>query len=147
MRRSGWRRAPLVVACIAAAVWAGSLWAAGAVQGGALGVLAVVLPAPAPDASPQELVDPVDTTANAAQGTATGVGGGASPAAAQEGAAGDALARARMEVDTPWYGRLVSVLGMAVLLGLGWLLSVDRARVPVARHRVGCWGCSSSSAW
>jgi concentrative nucleoside transporter, CNT family len=42
-----------------------------------------------------------------------------------------------VDLDTPLHQRLISVLGMAVLLGIGWLLSVNRTRIP---WRVVIWG-------
>jgi concentrative nucleoside transporter, CNT family len=41
------------------------------------------------------------------------------------------------DIDTPVSQRLVSVFGMLVLLGIGWLLSVNRALIP---WRVVLWG-------
>jgi concentrative nucleoside transporter, CNT family len=41
------------------------------------------------------------------------------------------------EIDTPIHQRLVSVLGMIVLLGIAWLLSVNRAMIP---WRLVAWG-------
>jgi CNT family concentrative nucleoside transporter len=61
----------------------------------------------------------------------------AAPAQQAGGQAGAAVAQARREVDTPIWQRLVSVLGMVVLLLIGWLLSVDRRAVP---WRVVLWG-------
>ncbi len=43
----------------------------------------------------------------------------------------------RANVDTPLSARLTSVLGMATLLLIGWLLSTDRRRVP---WRIIAWG-------
>ena len=65
---------------------------------------------------------------------ATGAGGGAAPLDTVSPAP---LGQARAEVDTPFSARLVGVLGMLVLLGLGWLLSVDRSAIP---WRVVGWG-------
>ncbi len=61
--------------------------------------------------------------------------GAGEPAPAQT--AGDAVRQAREEVDTPWYARLISFLGLIVMLGLAWLLSVDRRVVP---WRLIAWG-------
>jgi CNT family concentrative nucleoside transporter len=55
----------------------------------------------------------------------------------QRGQAGEALRQARADVDTPFYARLVSLLGMLALLSIGWLLSTDRRAVP---WRVILWG-------
>jgi len=52
-------------------------------------------------------------------------------------AAGEAITRARAEVATPWYSRLVSAFGLVGLLGIAWLLSTDRRLIP---WRVVAWG-------
>lgn len=49
------------------------------------------------------------------------------------------LGRARTPLDTGIEARILSLLGMAVLLGIGWLLSIDRRRIP---WRVVLWGTS-----
>jgi concentrative nucleoside transporter, CNT family len=74
---------------------------------------------------------------------ATG-GGAAEPvlepeaaAAATAQAAGGRSVRRIAEIDTPIHQRLVSVLGMVVLLGIAWLLSVNRAMIP---WRLVAWG-------
>jgi concentrative nucleoside transporter, CNT family len=67
-------------------------------------------------------------------------GGGAAAAPLEPAAAAAAQPRSVRriaEIDTPVSQRLVSVLGMLVLLGIGWLLSVNRARIP---WRVVIWG-------
>lgn len=51
------------------------------------------------------------------------------PDAPEQITAGEAVRRARAEVDTSLGDRLVSVLGLFVLLGIGWALSVDRKRI------------------
>ncbi|HKY59556.1 MAG TPA: NupC/NupG family nucleoside CNT transporter [Gemmatimonadota bacterium] len=53
--------------------------------------------------------------------------------------AGDAVARARAEIDTPLHERLISVLGMAFLVFVAWVLSVDRRRFPA---RIVIWGAA-----
>ena len=53
------------------------------------------------------------------------------------GAAGQAVRDAFRETDTPLHLRLVSVLGLVVMLTLGWLLSTDRRAIP---WRVIGWG-------
>ena len=55
------------------------------------------------------------------------------------GQAADALARARVDIDTPWHERAISVLGMAFLVFLAWLMSVDRSRFPT---RIVLWGAA-----
>ncbi|HEX6135770.1 MAG TPA: nucleoside transporter C-terminal domain-containing protein [Longimicrobiales bacterium] len=64
---------------------------------------------------------------------ASGVGGAETAAAPQQGRS----VRTVAEVDTPFHLRLVSLLGMAALLFIGWLLSVNRALIP---WRVVLWG-------
>src|SRR5690606_28728222 len=51
--------------------------------------------------------------------------------------AAEAMARARAEVATPWHSRLLSGVGLFVLLGIAWLLSTDRRSIP---WRVVLWG-------
>jgi concentrative nucleoside transporter, CNT family len=89
---------------------------------GALLVLAVL--APGAVGAQQDTLPPPAT------------GGAAAPAvdvAPQPTRLGDA----RRDVDTPLGARLVSVLGMLALLGIGWALSVDRHRIP---WRIVVWG-------
>jgi concentrative nucleoside transporter, CNT family len=52
-------------------------------------------------------------------------------------AAGQAVRQARADVDTPIHQRLVSILGLGVLLLIAWGLSVDRRAVP---FRLIAWG-------
>ena len=52
-------------------------------------------------------------------------------------AAAEAISRARVEVATPWHGRLVSAIGLFALLGIAWLLSMDRRSIP---WRMILWG-------
>ena len=71
---------------------------------------------------------------------ATGVGGAAAPidsaGAAAQTEQGRSV-RSTAEIDTPFHQRLVSVLGMIVLLFIAWLLSVNRALIP---WRLVFWG-------
>jgi CNT family concentrative nucleoside transporter len=73
---------------------------------------------------------------------ATGVGGAAAPidsaGAAAQAEQGRSV-RSTAEIDTPFHQRLVSVLGMIVLLFIAWLLSVNRALIP---WRLVFWGIS-----
>jgi len=65
---------------------------------------------------------------------------GVEAAGAQEEAAqnqGTTLASTRESVDTPWHARLVSLLGLVVMLAIAWLLSTDRR---VIQWRVVLWG-------
>ena len=118
-------------------------------------VLAGVLAARAPGVAQQpagtdlalpHAIDPAPGTEPAAPQTeagppASGVGSAAPPIetapAQRPGEAGRALRDARAGIDTPWHARLLSLLGMVVLLGIGWLLSTDRRAVP---WRVIGWG-------
>jgi concentrative nucleoside transporter, CNT family len=68
---------------------------------------------------------------------ATGAGAGAAPLDTLAPAQPATLAQARSAIETPLSARLVGVLGMFVLLFLGWLLSVDRSAIP---WRVVGWG-------
>jgi CNT family concentrative nucleoside transporter len=71
---------------------------------------------------------------------ATGVEGAAAPmdsaGAAAQAEQGRSV-RSTAEIDTPFHQRLVSVLGMIVLLFIAWLLSVNRALIP---WRLVFWG-------
>src|SRR5690606_32526089 len=51
--------------------------------------------------------------------------------------AAEAVGQARAEVATPWYSRLMSGVGLLVLLGIAWSLSTDRRSIP---WRVVLWG-------
>ncbi|HUF90002.1 MAG TPA: NupC/NupG family nucleoside CNT transporter [Gemmatimonadota bacterium] len=51
--------------------------------------------------------------------------------------AGVAAAQARRDLDTPIHERLLSFLGIAVMVLLAWLMSVDRSRFPA---RIVFWG-------
>ncbi len=93
-------------------------------------------------------VQAADSTASAAQGPAaaapaspdTGAPAGAvlTPAAGQgPRSAAEAVRNAREQIATPFSERLISVLGMFVMLLIGWLLSVDRR---VIQWRVVLWG-------
>ena len=80
------------------------------------------------------------TRAQIPDSAATGVGTAVPPFAdtvVPTAATGQRLSDTRANVDTPISARLVSVLGMAALLLIGWLLSVDRRAVP---WRVVAWG-------
>jgi CNT family concentrative nucleoside transporter len=55
------------------------------------------------------------------------------------GQPGQSLRDTRTDVDIPLTGRLISIVGMFVLLGIGWLLSTDRRAVP---WRLVAWGIS-----
>jgi len=52
-------------------------------------------------------------------------------------AAGEAAAQARADLDTPFHERIVSILGLLVMIGIAWAISVDRRRFPV---RIVVWG-------
>lgn len=91
--------------------------------------------------TPQQEGRPVD--AEEVDTAATGVGTGDAPleldtmAPPASSSADEAVRQARTQVDTPWYSRLVSVLGLFIMIFLAWLLSVDRRSVP---WRVIGWG-------
>ena len=61
------------------------------------------------------------------------------PAVGTASEAGAAAAQARRELQTPLHERLISFLGIAVLVAIAWLLSVDRSRFPL---RIVLWGVS-----
>ena len=77
---------------------------------------------------------PADPGVASQDTTAAAPGVAEPPLAAQ---AGDAVARARAEIDTPWHERLISVFGMAFLVFVAWIASVDRHRFPA---RIVFWG-------
>lgn len=68
---------------------------------------------------------------------ASGVGGPAPDTTAAVSPAGAAAAAARADLDTEWWERGVSLLGLGVMVLLAWLLSIDRRRFP---GRVVLWG-------
>jgi concentrative nucleoside transporter, CNT family len=73
----------------------------------------------------------------AAAATAQAAAATAQAAAATAQASAGRSVRRIAEIDTPIHQRLVSVLGMIVLLGIAWLLSVNRAMIP---WRLVVWG-------
>jgi concentrative nucleoside transporter, CNT family len=106
-------------------------------------------PAPVAGTAVQEVppaagLPAVDTPAIQPAGPpATGVGSAvpavdpaAAAAATAEAAPGRSVRRIA-EIDTPFHQRLLSVFGMLALLGIGWLLSVNRSLIP---WRVVIWG-------
>lgn len=76
-----------------------------------------------------------DTLQRAAEG-AQGQSEMAPPQTAQPTAA-DAVRNAREASEVDWTGRLISALGMFVMLGIAWLLSVNRRAIP---WNVVLWG-------
>ncbi|MDX1623477.1 MAG: nucleoside transporter C-terminal domain-containing protein [Gemmatimonadota bacterium] len=94
-----------------------------------------------------------DTAADAAPGDTTAVGPARPIGAAPRGSlraepdtaaaapamdqAGERAAEARAELDTAWWQRAVSLLGLGVMVLLAWLVSVERGRFPA---RVVLWG-------
>lgn len=73
---------------------------------------------------------------------ASGVGGAVAPVDSAAAAAAAARGQPRSvrpveDIDSPLHERLISVLGMITLLGIAWLLSVNRAMIP---WRVVLWG-------
>jgi CNT family concentrative nucleoside transporter len=78
----------------------------------------------------------------AATGGQTGADSGA--AAAEQGQAGAAVRAARENMNVPFPTRMISLLGMLVLLVLGWALSVNRKAVP---WRVILWGTALQFAF
>lgn len=84
-------------------------------------------------------LDSPDTVAPSGEGG----GGTAAPvvvpdtAAGAPGDAGEAASQARRDLSTPLGERLISILGLVVMIGIAWSLSVNRARFPV---RIVAWG-------
>jgi CNT family concentrative nucleoside transporter len=60
-----------------------------------------------------------------------------SPAVPQASEAGARLAQARADLDTPLRERLISILGIGVIVLLAWLMSVNRSAFPL---RIVLWG-------
>ncbi|MGH7543801.1 MAG: Na+ dependent nucleoside transporter N-terminal domain-containing protein, partial [Gemmatimonadota bacterium] len=85
--------------------------------------------------------EPADPGVGVSRDTAASTPAVTQPSSAQ---AGDAVARARAEIDTPWHERLISVVGMAFLVFVAWLLSVDRRRFPT---RIVLWGTALQLAF
>jgi concentrative nucleoside transporter, CNT family len=88
----------------------------------------------------QQLPVPGDSPAVQPAGPpTTGVGGATAPIDTAPGAAGQQPRGLRVTdgTDTPIHQRLVSLIGIAVLLGFGVLLSVNRALIP---WRLVVWG-------
>jgi CNT family concentrative nucleoside transporter len=59
------------------------------------------------------------------------------PALPQASDAGARAAQARADIDTPFHERLLSIFGIAFMVFLAWLLSVNRAAFP---WRIVLWG-------
>lgn len=73
----------------------------------------------------------------AATDTQPAVGSAQATGNQQGASAAERVRHARENVQTAWWERLVSLLGMVVLLFMAWLMSTDRKRVP---WRVIFWG-------
>jgi CNT family concentrative nucleoside transporter len=99
----------------------------------------------AQEATPPQEKSAAEAPAKASADTAAGTGAdtaagapavpGADTAAAPTAAA--AVSRARAAVETPWHARALSAFGLVALVGMAWLLSVDRRSIP---WRVIVWG-------
>jgi CNT family concentrative nucleoside transporter len=61
----------------------------------------------------------------------------AAPRLPQASDAGARAAQARLDIDTPLHERLLSFFGIAFMILVAWLLSVDRTRFPL---RIVLWG-------
>ncbi|HJR52425.1 MAG TPA: NupC/NupG family nucleoside CNT transporter [Gemmatimonadota bacterium] len=85
-------------------------------------------------AAAQDTVPPADSVAAPAMLQADTAGQTSISQAAQAGAR---VAEAREALATPLHERLISVLGIAVMVLLAWLMSVDRSRFPWA---IVLWG-------
>ncbi len=92
-------------------------------------------PPAAQDAAGVQGTTDVQDTAGAQ--AATGSQDTAVGAAASESAQQIRLGDTRSDVSVPLHQRLLSILGMIAMLGIAWLLSVDRSRV---QWRVVYWG-------
>lgn len=86
----------------------------------------------------QQVVPQTGDTVQAPASPATGVGGATPPIdTAAVAPPVQRTLRPAEPIDTPLHQRLVSVLGIAVLLGMAWLLSVNRGAIP---WRLVLWG-------
>src|SRR5690606_25057121 len=84
---------------------------------------------PAVDTTAAAAPDALAVPARVQDSIASGVGSGTAPLTDTLTAAAPPardLRDLRTDIDTPFHARLVSLLGMFVLLLLGWALSVDR---------------------
>jgi concentrative nucleoside transporter, CNT family len=86
-----------------------------------------------PQAQPRDMQQPLPPVAPAPADAPAEL----APVPPDRAAAGQAVRQARADVDTPIHQRLVSILGLGVLLLIAWALSVDRRGVPV---RLIAWG-------
>jgi concentrative nucleoside transporter, CNT family len=77
-------------------------------------------------------LDSLPRAAQAAQGESQ-----MQPPATQQPTAAQALDAAREAAEVSWTGRFISLVGMFVMLLLGWLLSADRRQIP---WRIIAWG-------
>jgi CNT family concentrative nucleoside transporter len=84
-----------------------------------------------PPAQDTAAADTLERAAQGAQGQSQMQPPGQRPSAAE------AVRSARAESEVTWTGRFISLLGMFVMLGLGWLMSVNRRRV---QWNVVLWG-------
>jgi CNT family concentrative nucleoside transporter len=84
-----------------------------------------------------QVAPPTGADAVAAESTAVVdvVQGGGEQVSGEEG--GTALRQLRNDIATPWYSRLVSVLGLGTMIFLAWLLSANRRLMP---WRIVAWG-------
>jgi CNT family concentrative nucleoside transporter len=99
-------------------------------------LLAAALPAGVRAQTPGASVQ--DSVAGQSRDTMqTGVGGVSATADSAQARSPTSLRDTRNDIDTPLASRLISIVGMLTLLLIGWLLSVDRKRVP---WRVIFWG-------
>jgi len=142
------RLAPVILLCLCAIIGAAAARASATQPAPTPGESATL--APAGSAGPATGESEVATDAAARTGAGPGPiatvppardGGGLAEAATRQaggqGEAGAAVRQARLDVDTPFPARLVSLAGMVVLLLIGWLLSTDRKAIP---WRIILWG-------
>lgn len=104
--------------------------------------LAIVVRAQTAQTSGVQDTAAADTLERAAQG-AQGQSQMAPPQSSQPTAA-NAVRAARESSQVSWTGRLISLLGMFVMLGIGWLLSVNRKAV---QWNVVLWGTTLQLAF
>ncbi|CAN5874803.1 nucleoside transporter C-terminal domain-containing protein [soil metagenome] len=108
---------------LAAAILVAGVWSSRAGPSGATAQVPTIV-----DSSPAQ----ADTVAARADTAPV-----AAPRVPQASDAGARAAQARLDIDTPLHERLLSFFGIAFMILVAWLLSVDRSRFPL---RIVLWG-------
>jgi CNT family concentrative nucleoside transporter len=133
MRRPGISRPPVIFVALwtALAVLLAAGWWAGAAAPRPLGAVAPQ------DTTRADTVAPGGEGAGVAPAPVVVPNTAAADTAASLSAAGERAAAARRDLQTPLTERAVSILGLAVMVGAAWAMSVNRRRFP---WQVVFWG-------